>query len=327
MRKDFALCFNDGYTPYASVTILSVMQHMHLEDEVHIHILSDFISEKNQKLLKQLGNVHIYLIKEDSLKGLKTALWSVYAWYRILLPSLLEKSIQKVLYLDCDIIVNDSLDDLFAIDMKNYSVGGCIDIQSYNQEVYTRLEYDSSKQYICSGVLMMNLERWRQTKLSDRMIEYALHHEAKIEYPDQDTINYVCQDDKIVFPCRYGVIVPFFRDLNFIKEHLDEMETLMTSPAIVHYAGYAPWVYVKDKSLHSNLWWDTCHSLQGFNQIRWSYGVSIIKYGVRYVLSKLGLLKSTNKYSLSSQYYNHPRVSEAQVRLLMAKVFQTKDSK
>lgn len=48
MRKDFALCLNDAYVPYACVVIKSIVEHIKQDDDVHIHLLSDYISDEHK---------------------------------------------------------------------------------------------------------------------------------------------------------------------------------------------------------------------------------------------------------------------------------------
>ena len=225
-------------------------------------------------------------------------------------------NIHKVLYLDCDIVVNDSLDSLFAMDMGNKSVAGCVDVQHYSADTYERLEYSRDKGYICSGVLMMNLDKWREKELSARITEYSKQNSNKILFPAQDAINYVCQDDKIILSPRFGVLVPFCRHKEFMLEHKREMEELMDSPAIVHYAGYQPWIYCKNKSMHSYLWWSAYDSLQSFKEIKITYYGSMFRYMLRYVLSVTHVFPKNSRLHIN-QYYNHPRIKKTDVIDLM----------
>lgn len=165
MRKDFCLCFNNGYVPYASVTIKSIMDHARKDDEIVIHVFSDFLSESNRDFLSRY-NVEFHIIENDQIfEGIDVSVWSVYTLYRLFLPNYLEKNIHKILYLDCDVIVNDNLDELFEIDMQGKAVAGSIDPQTYSKDVFQRLDYDYSYKYICAGVLLMNLDYWREFNL------------------------------------------------------------------------------------------------------------------------------------------------------------------
>lgn len=307
MRKDFCLCFNDAYVPFASVTIQSIRDNSNDTDELHIHALSDYLSEDNLALLEGYG-VEVHIVSDDGIfKGIDTREWPIYALYRLFLPDILGLAIHKVLYLDCDVIVNGNLDELFDIDMAGKAVAGCLDTNAYSEEVFRRLEYAPAKRYICAGVLLMNLDYWRATDLSYRVIDYMKCNPDKIAYLEQDALNVLCQDSKILLPARYGVLVPFFFFEPFMKEHLDEMEELMDSPVIIHYAGYFPWIYCKDKSLHSHLWWNICKRLSVYPKVRRNYYVSMVKWLIRYALSALHLIKKRSRYHIN-QYYNHPCV-------------------
>ena len=170
MRKDFALCFNDAYTPYACVTIKSIVNHMHREDDVYVHILSDYISTRHQRYLQRIvpnGHVLFYTFANNDVFANVPCGWSVYAWYRLFLPQVLDVNIHRVLYLDCDVVVNDNLDTLFIMDMKDKSIAACLDIESYYSFTYCRLGYDPDLKYISSGVLLMNLRKWRKNILKN----------------------------------------------------------------------------------------------------------------------------------------------------------------
>lgn len=322
MRKDFALCFNDGYVPYASVTIKSLVDRMSSSDDVHIHVISDFLSDAHKAFIKRIApktNVSFYIINANDalLADLPVMTWSIYTWYRILLPQLLNKDIHRILYLDCDVIVNDNLDELFTMDMESKSIAACLDIQAYNPNHYRRLNYDSRLRYICAGVLLMNLDMWREKKLSHEIVDFAKTNREKIMWPDQDSINYICRDDKIILPSKYGVLVPFFREKDFVKEHLAEMKELIEKPAIVHYAGYQPWMYMKNKSIHRNLWWRTYYSLHAFPKIRYDYVLYFVKWWMKVALIYLKVIKPEDDMYVFSMYYYHPRIKKKDVYRLM----------
>lgn len=192
------------------------------------------------------------------------------------------------------------------------AVGGCIDLQTYSEEVFTRLDYEYNKKYICSGVLLMNLDYWRSYKLSTKIIDFMKKNSDKIKFPDQDALNYLCRDNKIVLEALYGVQTLFFLHKDFMIEHMEEMRMLIDKPSIVHYAGYPPWVYCKNKSMHSYLWWNTYKKLNAFHKVKRDYILSIAKYICRYLFSTLHIISCNNKYHIN-QYYNHPRVKKNRV--------------
>lgn len=241
----FALCVNDGYVPYACVTIKSIIEN-HKNKEVTIHLLSDFISDNMRKRLSEVVDNNyttllIHMVKDESLRGLKNS-WSIYAWYRIFLPQLLPDTIHRVLYLDADTIVTGDLNNLFTINMENKAIAGCLDPESFNIDTFERCGYDYSKKYICSGVLLMNLDYWREHNLTNNIIQWGSLNNDRIKFPDQDTINYLCRDTKIILPLQYGIIGCFFQQSQYYQQtFIEELRNAIKSPKIVHYAGQTPW--------------------------------------------------------------------------------------
>lgn len=310
MVKNFALCCDSNYVPFACVTMKSIYESMNPEDDVRIHVLGNNLTLKDHGTLKSIGDgVKVYEVADEMQKhGLGvTSEWSIATWSRLCIPDILDKGIDRVLYLDCDVIVNAPCDELFTLDMDSKSVAGCLDTQDYSGDTFVRLDYDRNLRYICAGVLMMNLLYWREHSLKDRILEYGKGR--KLKFLDQDAINYICCDSKIILPPDYGVLVPFFLHGDFIAEYKEDMKRLFRSPKIIHYAGYQPWNYAKDKSAHADLWWKHYESLRMFPEVKKEYFKSRIKYFVRWILSKTGIIGKDNKYSIY-QYYYHPRVSE-----------------
>lgn len=256
-----AFCVNNLYVSYIAVTIKSLVENYQAQGGILIHVLTDYISKTNRYCLKEIVNKYSYValqiheIDDVLLKNLRTNSWTIYAWYRILLPNVLSIDINKVLYLDADTLVIDDLEDLFALDMTDKAVAGTLDPQAPFEEPYVRCGYDSGKQYICSGVLLMNLDYWREHQLTEKIINWAKTNAYRLKYPDEDAINYICQDSKIVLPLRYNVMNYFFLENIFYRQpYIEQLKECLQHPAIIHYAGWYPWV--KDGMQHCmcNMW-------------------------------------------------------------------------
>lgn len=330
MRKDFALCFNNRYAPYACVTIRSIVESMQKDDDVYIHLVIDKkLSTLSKKSVKKSAistsgikaHVSFYEIGDetvlDTLPKNIIGGWSIAAWYRVLLPQLLGKEIHRVLYLDCDVIVNDDLDELFTMDISNKSLGGCVDVfLNYEELVYKRLRYDKSKRYVCSGVLLLNLDYWRQNNLEKQLLDYAICNVSKLEFFDQDTINYVCQNSKIILPSKYGVMPQYFTHRPFLEDHLDEIREMIKSPAIIHYAGCQPWVYSRNKALHSFLWWKHYRGLHQWPEIQVRYIIFFFRHILKTILVKLKLMKPDADWCR----LNFPKIKEMAVLRLLSDI-------
>ena len=94
---------------------------------------------------------------------------------------------------------------------------------------------------------MMNLEFWRNHSLGKIIKSYAISNEKKIEFPDQDCINYICKDTKILLPLKYGILNAFILNKDFLQKYKNEIIELLEDPKIIHYAGLNPWIIEKNR--------------------------------------------------------------------------------
>ena len=241
-----AFAASDDYLQYVCVTIKSIIIN-NPSDNICIHILSDFISEKSMIRLNEVCNnvdnilLSTHIIDDRKILGLKDT-WSKYTWYRLLIPDIISTDISCILYLDTDIIVTGRLKRIFSIDMSDKSIAGVTDPLTFKDDAFKRCKYEKEKKYICAGVLMMNLDYWREKDLSNTILNWARENNDRIIFPDQDTINYICRDTKIVLPLKYGFLGTIFEDYHFYRQpYLNELKECLSDPIIIHYGGQAPW--------------------------------------------------------------------------------------
>lgn len=294
-----AFCVNDSYAPYIAVTLKS-LTYNNERLNIIVHILTDGISDKNvEKMQKAAPSVQlkIHVVGDTKLRGLKDN-WSIYAWYRILLPEILP-DIDRILYFDADVIVDDSIAPLFEIDMTNFAVAGAIDIQGFNENLYKRLNYSSSDQYICTGVLLMNLDCWRNKNITFKIIEWAKENEQNIRFPDQDAINVICHDTKIILPMKYGILDAYFHyDCFRTDEYRNQLLEALDNPVIIHYAGQAPWIY--ERMYHQfQSRWDYYNNMLDCPVIKKHYTVNptSLKEKIRYLLDYLHIWRLKKWYA------------------------------
>lgn len=246
-KYDIAFCVNNAYIQYICVTIVSIITN-NPGKVIHFHILVDAIKQEEQKRLNDIlkdkpdTSLSIIKVQPDMLPSLPQKAWPKYAWYRLLLPVVLPESINKVLYLDADTLVVGDISGLFNLKMDNIAIAGVIDPLNFDEITFERCNYYSKSQYICSGVLLMNLSYWRAHNLTAEIIKYAKKHADTIMFPDQDSINVLCKNNKLILPLKYGIQGSFFTKDNFYsKEYLKELKDCIFCPVIIHYAGQAPW--------------------------------------------------------------------------------------
>lgn len=278
----FAFGINDGYLPYVIVTIKSILEN-NKDSVCQFHILTDGITDTNKaRLAKEVAQysntiIDYHIVDTSILKGIKTT-WSIYSWLRIFLPEILPNT-DKVLYLDADIIVNDNLSGLFDLNMTDRSIAAVLDIQNFEIDSFDRCGYPKEKGYICAGVLMMNLDYWRKYNITEKIIDWSRENNERIKFPDQDAINYICRDTKVLLPLKYGIIDAFFTSDSFVDFGLSsQIKESFHNPAIIHYAGQSPWIIERARHTLQSYWNKYNHQL--IKPIRRKYeskGVILLK--------------------------------------------------
>lgn len=252
-----AFCVNDGYAQYIMVTIKGLLENN--SNPIVIHVLSDYISERNVARLKDLvssypfAELNVVIVDDSKLRGLKDT-WTIYTWYRVLLPEILDKDVHRVLYLDADVLVAGNIGELFRLDMTGKAIAGTIDFQSKDISTYKRCGYEPEKEYVCAGIMLMNLDYWRKHDIANQVVRWGRDNNDRIQFPDQDSINYICRNAKILLPLKYDIVDGFFHDDYYYQHYPRELRECVESPVIIHYAGQAPWVVELSNHLLQDEW-------------------------------------------------------------------------
>ena len=164
-RINICVSTDDNYSQYAGVVIASALAHAAEDDDLHIYILDGGVSDKNKENILSLKVIHsceINFIKIDErlfdlYKNVKTHSYlSLPAYYRLKLASILPE-IDKIIYFDCDVVINSSLKDLFNYDLCSNPIGGVLDIK--NKKVKLK-----NNTYVNSGMLVFDLNKIREEK-------------------------------------------------------------------------------------------------------------------------------------------------------------------
>lgn len=219
------LSANDKFIAYAKDLLLSISKNN--TEMLKIYFLYIEISQvKIQELksfVEKILNSKIYFFKIDKsiLSGLPTTNTdgSVYfgpeAYLRLFAQYILPKSIDRVLYLDIDILCNNSLKELYNIDFKNKYYVACEDT-GVSFEDKKRLGLKEEDKYINSGVLLINLKLLR-IKQDIKELKNFIHQKKEIlAYPDQDILNMLYKKKFLIVSNKYNYTP--FRNQKQIKK-------------------------------------------------------------------------------------------------------------
>lgn len=165
-------------------------------------------------------------------------------YYRMLASHLLPKNVKKVIYLDPDILVINSLRPLWEMDLKNYLFAAAA--HSGKSELVhsvNRVRLKTQHDYYNSGVLLMNLEAARREIVPEKLFLYAREHASELLLPDQDMLNALF--GMKIFPLDDTVWNYDARDYKGYYIHSNgkcDLDWIMQHTVILHFCGKAkPW--------------------------------------------------------------------------------------
>lgn len=251
-KIQIAVCLDKGFIMPTGVMLYSVCVN-NQDVDIDFHVLIDeSVTGKALQDLKDTVSafpgkrVLLYAVK--SISAFNFPLFNEdltgATYYRLFLSDILPPTINKVLYLDGDIVVRHSLLSLWHTDLAGCAVGAALDIDAGDLGRYYRLRYPMRKGYFNAGVLLVNLKYWRENNLVTEFVGYLNNYPERIKAADQDVLNVVLQDVKRSIPVIYNLQTGFLKKVPGWDywEYEFEVNTGLMDPVIVHFSeNHKPW--------------------------------------------------------------------------------------
>ena len=265
--------FNIAYAPddkYINQTIVSMVSAIenNKEHEIEFIIMYSKLSENSINKLKRIQNCKLRLVQvnEDTFSGFPISHWlTVQAWFRTKLPDLCS-DLDKIIYLDCDTLVRGDLAELFNTDIQGKYIAGVKDV--WGVDKYCKKLDMKSGVYVNSGMLIMNLKYCRQEHFFDKIREFAHKYPKLIEFGDQDPINKIADEYKIILHPKFNFMDTWWKGGYYEFEGKEEQEYIEAgkNPVVAHLTGPKPafkgcgnrfkdewWEYAKLTDIYSEL--------------------------------------------------------------------------
>ena len=248
-----ALTIDENYVRYCTVVIASVLEN-NKEEPVVFHVVANGLSAQSRSQLtlqaaKGGSKVFFYAAPSSLLCDFQLK-WggkrlSMTVFYRCVLATILPDYVKQVIYMDCDVLVLQSLRGLWNTRMEGYAMAGVQDLLKTPEEYFVRLGYDRKHGYVNGGVLLLNLDYWRNNDVENRLKKYFKEHTAQIVRNDQDIMNAVLIHEKIMLDFKWNVQIDVFGTDNYKDEALREKCLQIASDiGILHYCyRKKPWHY------------------------------------------------------------------------------------
>lgn len=243
---------DDAYVPYYGIMLTSLFEN-NRKDCFSVHILTSGLREDSITLLKKVTARYQHTISFVSINASDFSDCPIRpgdhvtmaTYYRLMAASVLPDAIDKILWLDGDLIVNGSITSLWETDLTHFAVAAVTDESFVKPEIYQRLQLNPEVPYTSAGVLLINLDYWRKHDVTNRFMECVRQRHDRLLFHDQDTLNIVLQDEKKVLPLTWNYQTGFIASWSFPDYPVPfQQEILQTaeSPSIIHYSGPSkPW--------------------------------------------------------------------------------------
>lgn len=308
---NIAICLDDNYFEPSFLLINSILltnKNEKFDFYITFEKLSDSYINKFKKLESHLIKFNFTKIEASKLKNCpirKGDHVSLATYYRLLLSEILPEEIDKVLYLDGDMLCFDSLKDLYETNIDNCSLAASLDSQCQNEKRKQPLGMKNDTNYFGAGMLLINLKYWRENKIEEKSFEYIRINSEKLLWHDQDTLNAVLEGSTKTVDFNYNFYETFFK----IKDKSEMSEILWEKVCeakkkicILHYTqAEKPWYFECEHPL-KDIYRDFYKSI--FNKklhLKFKYpGRKKISFIKRKILSKI------LNFKMNPNYMNFP---------------------
>ena len=247
---------DDGYAPFLSVALNSAIKNSSKDRKYKAIILYQELSEENRKKLVSLktDNFSIEFVPMESglesitdrmSNRLRCDYFTLTIYFRLFIPKMFPEY-DKGIYIDSDVVLTSDIAELFETDIGDNYIAACTDLSVADVPPLVKYMEQAvgvkAKEYINSGVLLMNLKKLREVKIDEHFLGLLNTYHFDCIAPDQDYLNAICNGN-----------------IYYIDEIWDTMPNENKSPLenakLIHYNLFSkPWCY--DDIQYGEIFWD-----------------------------------------------------------------------
>ena len=236
-----ALAFDQNFITPFYVLLTSVFEN-NKHNNLQIHAVATGVgTEERQKIADFVKSnnalISFYEVDEAYVASFATSKDSRYGlatFYRLLLPAMLPLQIEKIIYIDVDVIVIGDLAELYNIPIPGVPIAAVPDPVEWDR---LDLDIPDRANYFNAGVLLINIALWKSQHIAEKAIKFLKEHPEKAIYVDQDALNAVLIGNWLKLGDKFNYtyrVVPRASQ-TFLNE-------LLKSKTIIHYnESVKPW--------------------------------------------------------------------------------------
>ena len=270
MNREILIFFtiDDSYAPFLAVALNSAIKNSDPQRNYKAIVLYQDLGADNISRLQALRteNFKIELMPiranmealDDRMSNrLRCDYFTLTIYFRLFIPSMFPQY-DKGIYIDSDVVLTDDIAKLFDIDIGENYIGACNDLSIADIPplvAYTEKAVGvNAKEYINSGVLLMNLKKMRDDDLEGHFLSLLNKYHFDSIAPDQDYLNAMCNGK-----------------IYYLEEKWDTMpndaKPMLTETSLIHYNLFSkPWCY--DGIQYEEQFWNYARDCSLIDEIR-----------------------------------------------------------
>ncbi|ROZ26559.1 glycosyltransferase family 8 protein [Enterococcus faecium] len=253
---------DDRFAEILGVSLVSLYENSRDMGDIIVYVLDSGIKEENKnKLLsvsKNYGRTDVQFIpaKDISQKleiKVATDRGNLSQYARLFVSSDLPENLGRILYLDCDIIIKQSISELWNLNLHGKIIGALMD--AFSKYYRANIGLEENDIMFNSGVMLIDLDKWRENQVEDKLLEFISRKNGWIQQGDQGALNAILSKDTYCFEPRFNSVTIFY-DFNY-KEMMiyrrpprfytqEEVCVAVDNPMLIHFTtsfkSIRPWV-------------------------------------------------------------------------------------
>lgn len=250
---------DNNYVMPTGIMLTSLLEN-NKGNEVNIHLLDGGLTDLSKSQLSDICNqynqhITFYPMDDKLFENFPmgenfqvTHINTMATYYRLYMSKVLPKDIDKVIYLDGDMIILDSLMSMWNYPMEGKAIAAIPDPFNNMVTHYNRLRYPMNLGYFNAGVLLIDLQYWREHDCLELFLDIVDKYKNRLSSHDQDVLNVAFMNDKIVLPLKYNVMPGYLFKLKYNPlswEFEEQIVEAQKHPVIIHFS-FVPKPWYKD---------------------------------------------------------------------------------
>ncbi|MCH5203686.1 MAG: glycosyltransferase family 8 protein [Oscillospiraceae bacterium] len=254
---------DDRFAEILGVSLVSLYENSGDMSSITVYVLDSGITQENKAKIEEVCKsydrptpVWIKGLDISEVLSMKVTVdrGSLSQYARLFVAGSLPRELGRVLYLDCDIIIKKSIGGLWNIDLQGKTIGAAKD--AFSRSYRANIGLQPNDIMFNSGVMLIDLDRWREQNVEERLLDFISRKKGKIQQGDQGALNAVLTHDICCIDPRFNSVTIYhdfsYREMMIYRKPAEgfyseeQVEAAANDPSIIHFTtsflSKRPWI-------------------------------------------------------------------------------------